>query len=94
MTYGAAAKGNTFINFCNADASDISFVVDQNPEKQGKLLPGSHIPVRAPEALAEERPRFILILPWNLADEITAEHAYVADWGGRFLVAAPTLREL
>ncbi len=92
--YGAAAKGNTFLNFCGAGASDIAFVVDRNPEKQGKLLPGSHIPVRAPEALAAERPEVILILPWNLAGEITAEHAGVADWGGRFVVAAPTLREL
>ena len=92
--YGAAAKGNTFLNYCGADASDIAFVVDRNPEKQDKLLPGSHIPVRAPEALAAEQPDVILILPWNLADEIAAEHAYVADWGGRFVVAAPTLREL
>jgi ubiquinone/menaquinone biosynthesis C-methylase UbiE len=92
--YGAAAKGNTFLNFCGAEPSDIAFVVDRNPEKQGKLLPGSHIPVWGPEALVESRPDAILILPWNLADEIAAEHAYVADWGGRFYVAMPTMREL
>ncbi len=92
--YGAAAKGNTFLNFCGADASDIAFVVDRNPEKQGRLLPGSHIPVLDPEALAAERPEVILILPWNLAGEIAAEHAHVADWGGRFVVAAPQLRML
>jgi hypothetical protein len=92
--YGAAAKGNTFLNFCSADATDIAFVVDQNPEKQGRLLPGSHITVWAPEALAAERPEMILILPWNLAGEIATENAYVADWGGRFVVAAPSLRVL
>jgi len=92
--YGAAAKGNTFLNYCRADASDIAFVVDRNPEKQGRLLPGSHIPVRDPAALRDERPEAILILPWNLAGEITAEHAYVSEWGGRFVVAAPRLRVL
>lgn len=92
--YGAAAKGNTFLNYCGTNASDISFVVDRNPEKQGRLLPGSLIPVFDPAELAKEQPDLILILPWNLADEITKEHAYVADWGGRFFVAAPTLREL
>lgn len=92
--YGAAAKGNTFLNFCGIDASHIAFVADRNPEKQGRLLPGSHIPVRDPSALRAERPEAILILPWNLAGEITAEHAYVAEWGGRFFVAAPRLRVL
>ena len=92
--YGAAAKGNTFLNYCGATASDISFVVDQNPEKQGKLLPGSHIPMLSPSALKEQRPDLILILPWNIADEITLEHDYVADWGGRFFVAAPSLKVL
>ena len=92
--YGAAAKGNTFLNFCRADASDIAFVVDRNPEKQGRLLPGSHIPVRDVSALRDERPEKILILPWNLAGEITAQHAYVAQWGGRFVVAAPQLTVL
>lgn len=90
--YGAAAKGNTFLNFCRADASDLIFVVDKNPEKQNRLLPGSHIPVRDPAALTRERPDLILILPWNLADEIATDHAYVSEWGGRFFVAAPTLK--
>lgn len=92
--YGAAAKGNTFLNFCRADATDLIFVVDQNPEKQGRLLPGSHIPVRDPAALAREHPELILILPWNLADEIAVDHAYVTEWGGRFFVAAPELKVL
>ena len=92
--YGAAAKGNTFLNYCGSSAEDISFVVDQNPEKQGTLLPGSHIPVRAASALTDEKPDLILILPWNIADEVTKEHAYVEGWSGHFFVAAPSLKEL
>lgn len=90
--YGAAAKGNTFLNVCGATADDILFVVDRNPEKQGRLLPGSHVPVRPPEALYEVRPDYVLILPWNLADEIRAHHAAIADWGGRFVTAVPEIR--
>lgn len=92
VAYGAAAKGNTFLNVCGATADDIRFVVDRNPEKQGRLLPGSHVPVRAPEALYEARPDYVLILPWNLADEIRAAHAAIADWGGRFVTAVPDIR--
>lgn len=92
--YGAAAKGNTFLNFCEAGPEDMLFTVDRNPEKQGHLLPGSHIPVRDPVALRTARPDRILILPWNLADEIAREHAYIADWDARFVVAAPHLRLL
>lgn len=92
--YGAAAKGNTFLNYCGADAGDLLFVVDRNPEKQNRLLPGSHIPVRGPDALREEKPDDVLILPWNLAGEIAAEHDYLRAWGGRFLVACPALRIL
>lgn len=90
--YGAAAKGNTFLNTCGAGRDRIPFVVDRNPEKQGRLLPGSHIPVLAPEALREHRPGYVVILPWNLAAEISAEHGYIADWGGRFVTAVPEIR--
>ena len=90
--YGAAAKGNTFLNYCGVTARDIPCVVDRNPEKQGRLLPGSHIPVRAPEALAELRPDYVLILPWNIAEEIVAAHAHIRDWGGQFVVAVPEIR--
>ncbi|MCI4663221.1 MAG: class I SAM-dependent methyltransferase [Neomegalonema sp.] len=90
--YGAAAKGVTFLNYCGATADDIAFVVDRNPAKQGKLIPGAHIPICAPDALRAEKPDEIVILPWNLADEIAAEHAYVREWGGRFVVATPRLR--
>ena len=89
--YGAAAKGNTFLNVARIGADMIAFVVDRNPEKQNQLLPGSHIPVLAPDALREHRPDYVVILPWNLADEISAEHAYVSNWGGRFVRAIPEL---
>lgn len=92
--YGAAAKGNTFLNVCGVGADRIAFVADRNPEKQGRLLPGSHIPVLAPEALYERRPGYVVILPWNLAREISADHASIAAWGGRFVTAVPELRVL
>lgn len=93
VAYGAAAKGNTFLNYCGIRPRDIDFAVDRNPQKQGKLLPGSHIPIVSPEMLRTVRPNAVLILPWNLIDEITVEHAYVREWGGRFVVASPKLRE-
>lgn len=90
--YGAAAKGNTFLNFCGATADDLLCVVDRNPEKQGRLLPGSHVPIRAPDALDALKPDYVLILPWNLADEIVASMGHVRSWGGRFVVAVPEIR--
>jgi SAM-dependent methyltransferase len=90
--YGAAAKGNTLLNHAGATAADIAFVVDRNPAKQGRLLPGSRIPVRPVEALIEARPDHVLILPWNLAGEIVAQLPEVAAWGGRFVTAIPKLR--
>jgi SAM-dependent methyltransferase len=92
--YGAPAKGNTMLNFCGVGTDFIEYTVDLNPNKQNHLLPGSHIPIRAPEALKETRPDVVLILPWNLRDEIMEQHAYIRDWGGRFAVRAPTLRLL
>jgi SAM-dependent methyltransferase len=90
--YGAAAKGNTFLNVCGATAADIAFVVDRNPQKQGKLLPGSHVPVRPPEALYEAKPDYVLILPWNLTAEIRTRHGAIDAWGGRFVTAVPEIR--
>ena len=92
--YGAAAKGNTFLNVCGVGAERIAFVADRNPEKQGRLLPGSHVPVLDPQALYERRPGYVVILPWNLAREVSAEHATIADWGGRFVTAVPEVRVL
>ena len=90
--YGAAAKGNTFLNYCGVTAADIVAAFDANPHKQGRFLPGSHVPIHAPEKVADLRPDDILILPWNLKDEIIGQLAHVKDWGGRFIVAAPEPR--
>ncbi|MBT3399061.1 MAG: methyltransferase domain-containing protein [Rhodospirillaceae bacterium] len=89
--YGAAAKGNTLLNYCGVDASQIDFVADVSDQKQGKFLPGSRIPIVAPERLRDTKPDFVLILPWNLKREITTAHDYIADWGGQFVVAVPEL---
>jgi len=90
--YGAAAKGNTFLNACGVGATDIVMVADKNPVKQGRLLPGSRIPVVSPEALLAARPADVVILPWNIAHEIKGELAGVAGWGGRLITAVPTVR--
>ncbi|HKP77651.1 MAG TPA: class I SAM-dependent methyltransferase [Phenylobacterium sp.] len=92
--YGAAAKGNTFLNYCGTNADDILEAYDANPAKQGRHLPGSHVPIRAPEAVKASRPDYVLILPWNLTDEITRQLAFIADWGGKFVVASPATRIL
>ena len=89
--YGAAAKGNTFLNFAGIDGDLIKFVVDRSPGKAGKLLPGSRIPVRREDHLLAEKPDVIVILPWNLRDEIASQLAYTRDWGARFSVALPEL---
>jgi hypothetical protein len=87
--YGAAAKGNTFLNYCAATPADIVAVFDASPAKQGRFLPGSHLPILAPDAVREIRPDDLLILPWNLKDEIRAQMGFIADWGGRFVTASP-----
>ena len=92
--YGAPAKGNTLLNFCGVGTDFIDYTVDMNPHKQGHLLPGSHIPIRSPETLRETKPNVLLILPWNLREEITEQHAYIRDWGGRFAARSPHLKLL
>lgn len=92
--YGAAAKGNTFLNYCGVTHAHILEAYDANPAKQDRYLPGSHIPVKSPEAVRALKPDYVLILPWNLKDEITAQLAFIAEWGGRFVVASPTTRIL
>ncbi len=87
--YGAAAKGNTLLNYCAINSDLIDFVVDANPHKQNTLLPGSRIPVHAPEKLKEAKPDYVLILPWNLQNEIMKDVDYVHQWGGQFVVAVP-----
>ncbi len=90
--YGAAAKGNTFLNVCGVKPGEIAFAVDRNDLKQGKLLPGTHIPVHAPSHLQTAKPDYLVILPWNLTDEIVADNAAIRTWGGRFVVAIPEIR--
>jgi SAM-dependent methyltransferase len=92
--YGAPGKGNTLLNYCGIRTDFLDFTVDANPYKQGKFTPGTRIPILAPEAIRTARPDYVLILPWNLKDEITAQHAYVRDWGGRFVVPIPEARVL
>lgn len=89
--YGAAAKGNTLLNYCGVKSDMISFVVDANPHKQNKFLPASHIPVVNETHLKNERPDYVLVLPWNLKDEITSQLAYIKDWNARFVVPIPEL---
>jgi SAM-dependent methyltransferase len=90
--YGAPAKGNTLLNYCGAGRDFIDFTCDANPHKQGHVLPGTHIPVLAPEAIFERRPDVVLILPWNIKDEIMEQLAGIRDWGGRFAARAPQLQ--
>ena len=92
--YGAPAKGNTLLNYCGVGPELIAFTVDLNPHKQGTLLPGTRIPVHAPEALIEAQPDYVLILPWNLKDEVMDQMAAVRGWGGRFVVPIPRLAVL
>jgi 2-polyprenyl-3-methyl-5-hydroxy-6-metoxy-1,4-benzoquinol methylase len=92
--YGAAAKGNTLLNYCGIKNDLIEFVVDANPHKQGKWLPASHIPVENEAYLKNARPDYIIILPWNLREEITHQLAYIKDWKGHFVIPVPELKIL
>jgi SAM-dependent methyltransferase len=87
--YGAPGKGNTLLNYCGIRADLLDYTVDRNPYKQGRFLPGTHIPIVHPSKIAERRPDFILILPWNLKDEIIDQLAFVRDWGARFIMPIP-----
>jgi SAM-dependent methyltransferase len=89
--YGAPAKGNTLLNYCGLGCDFIDYTCDLNPHKQGHLLPGSHIPIRSPDVLREDRPDVVLILPWNLKDEIVEQLGFIGDWGGRFAARTPEL---
>ncbi len=92
--YGAAAKGNTLLNYAGVKPDLLSFVCDAAASKQGKYLPGSHIPVFAPQKLEEEKPDWVVILPWNIAEEVVAHHSYISEWLGRFVVVLPRVRIL
>jgi hypothetical protein len=92
--YGAAAKGNTLLNFCGVGRDFVDFTCDANPHKQQHLLPGTHIPILAPVAIREQRPDVVLLMPWNIKDELMQELSYIREWGGRFAARSPQLRLL
>ena len=87
--YGAAAKGNTLLNYCGVKTDLIDFVVDANPHKQNKFLPGSHIPVVNEQYLKEQKPDFVIIFPWNIKEEVKAQLSYIKEWDGKFVIAIP-----
>jgi hypothetical protein len=87
--YGAPGKGNTLLNYCGIRTDFIDYTVDRNPYKQGKFTPGTHIPIHPPERIAETRPDFVLILPWNFKDEIIEQMSHIREWGGRFILPIP-----
>jgi len=90
--YGAPAKGNTLLNYCGIGTDFMSFTVDRSPHKQGRFLPGTHIPIEHPDRIREVKPDLVFILPWNLKDEVMQQLAYIRDWGGQFLVPIPVPR--
>ena len=92
--YGAPGKGNTLLNYCGIRTDLLEFTVDRNPYKQGQFLPGTHIPIRHPDALEQARPDYILILPWNLKDEIMSQLSYTREWGARCVVPIPEVEVL
>jgi hypothetical protein len=92
--YGAAAKGNTLLNYCGVRSDFVDYVVDKNPYKQNRYLPGVHIPIFGPDKLAETKPDYVLILPWNIKDEVVDQMKQIRTWGGKFVVAIPTVTVL
>jgi hypothetical protein len=89
--YGAPGKGNTLLNYCGIRTDLLDYTVDLNPYKQGRFLPGTGIPILHPDRILETRPDYVLILPWNIKDEIMKQMAMVRDWGGRFVTAVPRI---
>jgi hypothetical protein len=90
--YGAPGKGNTLLNYCGIRTDFVDYTVDRNPYKQGKYLPGTHIPIFKPEKIDETHPDYVLILPWNFKDEIIEQMKHIRDWGGKFVVPIPEVR--
>jgi len=92
VCYGAPAKGNTLLNYCGVGTNFVDYTVDRNPHKQGLYLPGTHIPIKSPEKIRETKPDYLLILPWNLKDEIMSQMSYIRNWGGKFVVPIPEVK--
>jgi len=92
VCYGAAAKGNTLLNYCEIGTDFVDYVVDRSQYKQGMFLPGTHIPITKPEKIRDTKPDYLVILPWNLKDEITKQMSYIRDWGGKFMIPIPEVK--
>jgi 2-polyprenyl-3-methyl-5-hydroxy-6-metoxy-1,4-benzoquinol methylase len=92
--YGAPAKGNTLLNYCGVRTDLLDYTVDRSPHKQGRFLPGVHVPIYGPGRISETKPDYLLILPWNLKDEIMKQMAYIREWGAKFVVPIPNTRVL
>ena len=94
ISYGAAAKGNTLLNYAGVKPDLLEFVCDAAPSKQGKFMPGSHIPILSPDKLAQHTPDYVLVLPWNIAEEVMQQNADLRKSGTKFIVAVPSLKIL
>jgi hypothetical protein len=94
VCYGAAAKGVTLMNFCGLGSDMIDYVVDKSPYKQGRYIPGSSVAIHPPSKIFETRPDYVMILPWNISDEVRSEMSGIREWGGRFVVPIPNVRVL
>ena len=92
VSYGAPAKGNTLLNFCGVGKDFIDYTVDRSPQKQGCVLPGTHIPVFHPDRIKETQPDYVLILPWNIKDEVMSQMAHIREWGGKFVTPIPEVK--
>ncbi len=91
VAYGAPAKGNTLLNFAGVDTASVAYTVDRSPHKQGLFLPGSRLPIFSPDRIFEDQPDYVLLLPWNLREEIASQMAAVRQWGGSFVTPIPRL---
>ena len=89
--YGAPGKGNTLLNYCGIRTDFLDYTVDRNPYKHGRFTPGTHIPIHPPDKIAETKPDYVLILPWNVKDEIMEQMAHIRSWGGKFVVPIPSV---
>ena len=89
VAYGAPAKGNTLLNYCGIGRDFLDYTVDLSPHKQSRFLPGTHLPIFHPDRIRATRPDYVLVLPWNLREEICAQIGYIREWGGRFVIPIP-----
>ena len=92
--YGAPGKGNTLLNYCGIRTDFMDYTVDRSPHKQGNFLPGTRIPIYAPEKISETKPDYVLILPWNLKKEISSQMSFIKEWGGKFVIPIPEITVL